>query len=370
MTWILWLLLLAGVAPLGFIFAAGCCCGCTLLLDRFTTDSLAADFDQRAGSWSVGGGVASVSSANALIVTKTAIDEPNVFAKSYVSCSSVNEAARVVNGYVDDDNYWFGEVQAGSTFGGTLKLFQRVRGPNIQRGDTVDLLTVPLPGHGAAACGTGSIAGHLLVCAHDGGLVSAYFCCGDTFCNELTSGQITGNFTWMVQYDAGSFPASSKVGMGTGIASSAVTFDDFRFARHFFADQACLHCHHCPQCRSMADQLQLTVTGLTGAGACPGMNGTYTLRRKTASDSSCTWETPANFDGIFPGRIFVVMTPETKLSVTLLATTGTRVDAITDSLESPAGSATDCASWNGLNVPNITSETCNTSTASIYVTAL
>ena len=78
----------SGRRPRGFLFAPGrkgdgtdtdsCCPGsptCTIFADDFSIDDLTANWTQQAGSWSIGSGVLTTASSNAILLENCAVPE-------------------------------------------------------------------------------------------------------------------------------------------------------------------------------------------------------------------------------------------------------------------------------------------------------
>lgn len=278
MDWLITLLMLGAWLPVAFFWTGCPCCeSCTVFSDGFGTDNLATDYDQRSGTWTVGSGTLSTTSASALLIANTAIpvSQTTAHASAAVLCATSSDAGRVVLAYSDDNNYWFAEVQAGAT-NGTLKLFQRAGGTNTQRGSTQTL--------------TG-------------------YSGGDTATVELCiyNGRVTANATFgtavaSVGYTATVTVASTKGGLGTGSGSSSVTFDQFAISKHKFEDFTCPECFGCNNCTAISEQMQLTITGVADntCNNCEAWNATWTLDYQPApavlcddnltETSACYWQ--------------------------------------------------------------------------------
>jgi hypothetical protein len=131
-----------GLVLVAFLLGNCPCCGdpCIYFQDDYSVDNLATDYDNRSGSWAVSLDLLITTSTDALIVANTEVPTgvSAVFAETQMSFTATTATGRLVIAYVDDDNYWFAEVQAGAT-DGTLKLYERSGGTNTQRGSTTTI---------------------------------------------------------------------------------------------------------------------------------------------------------------------------------------------------------------------------------------
>jgi hypothetical protein len=259
--------------PLAFFW---CCCGCKIFSDSFNADRLATKWDSRSGSWSVGSGVLTTTDADALLVTVAEVDAltDGVYLSVKITCDSENDSGAGVIAYVDDDNYWFAEIQPGAT-DGTLKLFERSGGANTQRGDTATV--------------TGFTAGDyrtLLLCYSN-----------DRILAVAANGEI-------VFYEATLTVAGTQAGVKTGSAvDTLVTFDVFDFQKHNDADgsgsggnNGCPTCATCTvicQDHLAPDEIAVTFRGFGVSAGCNSLNEvTFIL----SYIGACTWQ------GTFPNE--------------------------------------------------------------------
>jgi hypothetical protein len=255
---------------------------CTIFSDDFTTDRTATAYSIRSGSFAVSGGAMTASSATSLIVANSAASSSAtaVRAVATITPASTSDAGRLIAGYVDDNNYWFAELQTGSS-SGTLKLFQRSGGANTQRGST------------------STIAGYT------SGSKTVVLC--------LTAGAVyTMVGSNVIEFAATPTVASTKGGLGTGSISSSVSFDNFTYSKHKVQDPTCEGCSSSTTgtgsttiCRgtcldgTVHGSVQLVVTGITNGGCtdCGSLNGTFVATRKIGScsgGSACYYDTGLN----------------------------------------------------------------------------
>jgi hypothetical protein len=210
---------------------SNCGCGnCEIFSDDFSVDNLATDWDDRSGSWAVSGGDLDCTSASALIVTTADVTAGlnGVFAAVKITCATTSDIGRLVIAYVDDNNYWFAEVQPGAS-NGTLKLFQRSSGVNTQKGDTQTI---------AGFQATEQL--QLVICYSSGVVVTT---AGTNLATVSTSSSIT--------------IAGTQCGLGTGAGSSSVSFDDFSFTQHDVDNATCAFCDRA--CNPCSDGLPATI---------------------------------------------------------------------------------------------------------------
>jgi hypothetical protein len=245
-----------------------CCCQtCEIFTDDFSTDQLATEYNQRSGSWSVGSGALSTSSSLALLRCETAADggAMGVHASVSVTLATTSDKGRIVVAYVDDNNYWYAELQPGSP-NGTLKLFERSGGTDTQRGSTVSF-----PGY---TSGTKSL------CLSIGGGLA-----------------IASVDTIAVVYGTTPTLASTKAGLGTGSGITSVSFDTFEFKKHVSQVSACESCRGCAGCTSIIPQrLQVVwfdVQDFTNPPLpscdCSAAAGTWIIDRIANVSAGCAW---------------------------------------------------------------------------------
>jgi hypothetical protein len=253
-------------AGLGLVPACGGCCGsagCIIFSDNFSSDNLATDWDNRSGSWSVSGGALSSTSSSALIVTVAETDgvATGAHLTALLYMDTTSDIGLLILGYSDDDNYWFLEVQPGAA-NGTLKLFERAGGVDLQLGSTQTI--------------TGLIAGQTV-----------------TACLSIGGGAIVAQTTFGSERDSvlsfGSpAMANTAAGVGTGSGSSYVEFDDVQFKEHRADNENCGNCQvtTCTAlCTSVPASMTLTFDGFTDGGdansctCCEAANSAFVIKK-------------------------------------------------------------------------------------------
>ena len=130
-------------------FDLGCCCGeetpnpCILLTDNWSaepdSDSLGAEWDERAGDWDIVSGVAKYNSgggADAFVISTVTHTDAQMHVQATMSSSTSGTTFRLILGYIDDNNYYYAAWRNHATTG-TLKLFSRIAGVETEL-DTVD----------------------------------------------------------------------------------------------------------------------------------------------------------------------------------------------------------------------------------------
>ncbi len=171
-----------------------CCCGpgCSFFTDDFAVDDLATNYTSVSGSWSIGSGVLSIASSNAVLTGNTANpnSDSNTKISITVNIATSGDTARIILDYQNSSNYWFAEVKAGT--GAYLRIYQRSGGTNTLMRDC-----------GSFTRATGTF----------------------TFCASIYSGEMrttVGSYT--VKHSA-TF-TQTGYGLGTGTLTGTVTFDD------------------------------------------------------------------------------------------------------------------------------------------------
>lgn len=259
---------------LGMVPCPDCCpAECDILNDPFTTDNLATDWDDRAGTWTVGSGTLNTTSASALIVTtaETPTASISTYATATITCATTSDIGRLIVAYEDDDNYWFCEIQPGAS-NGTFKMFQRSGGTNTQRGSTRTV--------------TGFSAG-------DTATVCIGYTHGAMRSNALHAGANIGN-----SYTTSVTTQNTQGGCGTGAGSSDVKFDDFIFGLSKGDDTTCRYCTpplNCCSNHTPPPRMQIVVSGIIDADCTDSesLNGTF-IFNYTEADVACGGTAGAN----------------------------------------------------------------------------
>lgn len=215
-----WLLILSSlllpVVPLFFFPGCVCCTPpdpCALFSDDFAVDNLATDWDDRSGTWAVSAGLLTSTSTDALIVSTTAVpaDATAVYSEVSMSFTATTATGRLVIAYIDDDNYWFAELQAGAS-DGTLKLYERSGGTNTQRGSTATVTGLQV-----------NETMEVSLCYADGEFIAS----------------ASGIF---IEYTSTVTIGETQCGVGTGGGAGTRSFDDFAFTRHYTDVEECARC--------------------------------------------------------------------------------------------------------------------------------
>ena len=240
------------------MFMPGCwCCNtCTIFSDDFSTDRTGSDYTTVAGSFSVGSGVMTSTTSNSLIIENTARDSGATGGHSTVTMQFANAAdvGRLIDFYVDSNNYWFVELKCNGGFStdGTLKLFSRVAGVNTQQGATQTVIGL-------------QINTNVTVCLS---AASGYVMCTATVSTIASLGVA-----------ASPTAASVNGGLATGNVTSSVTFDNYSFNKHAIDDSNCAACTGCPTiCTAPPSSVSLTFAGVVaGAGphSCASSGGSF-----------------------------------------------------------------------------------------------
>lgn len=319
-----------GCAPLAFFFPGCLCCpaGCTIASDNFAADDLATNWDIRSGSPTISGGLLNAGAGTNLLIHNTAADAgaTGVFTSVVVRCTSTTDTLRLVAAYVDDNNYWYAEAQAGVS-NGTLKIFERVAGVDTQRGSTGTVTSFQV-----------NEDWELRLCLQPGAVVASMFTGG----SALSAQEVI--------YAATVTVASTKAGVG-GSEVGTVTFNDFAFEKHKVDSSTCKTCLSCSTCSTgQPYQVQVVISGIVDTFLCPAcLNGTWILTRL----NRCQWEITPICGG---RRFFLWFSTATNLQL-IESTTGFV------NWNATVTNPTDCMAWDGL-VLN-TGVTCPGSTATI-----
>lgn len=260
--------------PVAFLFpSCGCCQTCTIFSDDFSTDNLATDYTTVSGTFSVGSGVCTTTSAGALIVADAAGATGHGHATIKGKVDTSGGSFRLIGSYVDSNNYLYCELVidgASSTF----KLWKRVSGSDTQLDTTYTF--------------TGST----------GTYYTLDLCWNGTIANaSLDTSTSIQNYIY-----AGS---GNIAGFGASPNGGTATFDDLVFYKEYIDDATCISCS--PACIACSDysglpsQVQVDVTNLSDStcGACDTLNGTYVCDYIGVSkcpyySSACIYEAAAS----------------------------------------------------------------------------
>lgn len=203
------------------------CCGvgCVIFADNFNradeTPIDATNWDERVGSHSVTSNEATTTSANSLLICKTA--HPDAIASHFVAAKIkigvATNQARLVVAYTDDNNYLYAQFESASSGCGKMSLWKNVGGVHTQLG-----VDVPISGIGAG------VWTQAYACYDSGGGA------GEGWLRATSAGRRYG-----AQIDV----TGTKVGIGTGANGGTIYFDDFDYERHLRAPYNCPQCDDC-----------------------------------------------------------------------------------------------------------------------------
>lgn len=237
------------------------CCpdACSVASDDFTTDELAADYTTVAGTWAVGSGVLSTSSANAVLIHNTTLTGNFGSVSCTVKSSTTGAQGRVIGAYTDSNNFLYGRVTFNATTI-TLALFSRVGGVDTSIAST-----------GSAAYQVGSTVPVVLCWT---GQMAVFRVVGSSLCGGETT------------------LADNQGGLGTATTGGAVTFDDLGIADNNYTNEDCPSCAEpCSGCNpDYEGDYQVVIAGVTNGTFCTNCtayNGTFEVERAALSND-CT----------------------------------------------------------------------------------
>lgn len=220
-----------------------CCCGCDIVYDAFTTDSLSTTYDVDSGTWSVSSGKLRTSSANALLLAKSSVPASHSTEAFYtVSSPSSYESVRFVVSAIDSDNYLWAQVQiVPSPPRWNLQIGKRESGSDT----TIDELD-----------GVAGASGWVRVCYSDSGDLTAVYTSG----GELDTQKkiVSADVTW-------SGGTKSGVAVLGNSSPGEVTFDVLVIGKK---SSNCYECH-CNKCETgtWPGEVEIEFSGVAD-GAC------------------------------------------------------------------------------------------------------
>jgi hypothetical protein len=232
---------------LALMFGLGCCCtpSCTFVgpLD-FSSGAVTDNFSVVSGSWSIGSGVLSTTSSNAILTGL--VDNPtdaNTKIELTAKATGDGDAIRIILDYADANNYWFVEVVVGFT-SPILRIIQRSSGSNTTKATGAIVIATNANFDVCISISRGVLVAQVV---NNG---SASF--SGTFSNA----------TW---------------GIGTGSLSGTASFDDITVSH---ANDDCVSCKGlCTHCQSgiASPTLKIVVGGIANGscGDCSTWNGTH-----------------------------------------------------------------------------------------------
>jgi len=252
-------------SPKEFMFtpsgACGCDCEtCTIFADDFSTDDLSANWTQQSGTWSIGSGVLSTSSSNAILTCNTSYPGGG-FHNHVIQVSlkaSTGNSSRVIFSFDSDTGeYNYLEVYW-NTSGGSA---------SIKKSDGTTVVTASNLSFNNSSwyswkiCVTSEWASVLL---------PVYYYLGSYMSGPVTS-------------------STTTVGLGTGSTSASLSFDSFSFQRHASEMTGCPTCVTCSICTGTPPEtLYVTLPTITAGGCltCAALSGQTFVTRWYAQ---CVW---------------------------------------------------------------------------------
>lgn len=261
---------------MSFMFSPGCCCAnCTIFRDTFDVDDLTANWDQRSGTWAIAGGEMTVNAGSSVNIYDFPHPDtlPDMYVYASVKGDTEDDTARVIIGYVDDNNYFFGQIRftgAGGT--GT---------PYVRLGK-VDAGTESYLTSEVAANLDGSGWATLVLC-YSGGRLTL---------NEFDGVPPTSISDAVVSATSGVNVTltGTQCGVGVDVQTGVVTFGQFDFEYYVGGDHpTCRACReNCTYCDSGTTPyaMQITFYGVANnwCTECPDFfNDTTFLLRPTGS---------------------------------------------------------------------------------------
>jgi hypothetical protein len=252
-----------------------CCCpSCTIFSDDFTADDLATNWTQQAGSWSIGSGVLSTSSSDAILTCNTSYPGGG-FHNHVIQVSlkaSTGDRSRIIFSYVDSSNYNFVEVYWNTT-SSYVYIKQKVAG------------TISTVATSAVQSFTNGSWYDFKVCT-------------------LTNGAVVNFGTGTPTVLLGVVPTTTDVdGVGTGTITSGGDFDNFLISYVATGGNGCPQCvYDCTICTSQPppENFLVKTSGISNAACsdCAGLNGDFVLQRSAPlGGDTCHWQY------IFPSTI-------------------------------------------------------------------
>lgn len=256
------------VAPWRFLPCETCCEGCVYFTDSFNRangSDLGADWTEVGGDWSIAGNKLAITADNAAAVCGQLGDDEEVTVLVNLTFGAKGDQLQVLVDYVDPNNYWFAQYEAGDPAlnNAIVQIYQRVGGMNNLKATYSAAQIAPTA------------------------TITAVVCFGATMLNANYSLDGGATISPLVSYPATA--STSKCGLGTGICGGTVTFDDFQLSAHYDNNDACTRCRQkCDACEDdkNAERFLLVVAGLP-AGACGNhpdtcadLNASYILNPK------------------------------------------------------------------------------------------
>ena len=231
----------------------GCdCCGCSRVSDQFTTDTIS-NYSQMSGTWSIGGGQLSTSSANAVLKAVTTGLLYQQLATRFNSPD--RKPARLLGGVASGIQYIYAQVEFDSTGScGWLELRNKTAmGSDTRIGERRRLDNLDPDGwHELTLC------------------IQPY--------GDLSKTAVYATLNGACLFAELAQTPSVGAGLGTGSGTDAVYFDSFSWSDSKSTDNECPECG-CP-CEASSDDFNRENSWVTPAGS---------------DDIGCLWEKCSNF---------------------------------------------------------------------------
>lgn len=227
------------------------CCGCTIYGDEFTTDTLASNWDQVAGTWAIAGGVLSIDESDALLIANQVHPDGNYVSQVLsvdVRLAAADDLARLIILYDDSDNYLFAEFWIDANGCGRMEAFERIAGVDTSLGEFAVSFAMPLDtSHTITLC---YAAGESV---EDPGSL--------TLKAESSDGKI-----WKETVATTADLPGDQAGVGSGAtAADTIEFDNFDYQYYYDAEThpECPQCEGNEACEQHADDFNRAELGCT-----------------------------------------------------------------------------------------------------------
>jgi hypothetical protein len=244
----------------------GCHCQeaetCEIFSDDFSTDDLEENWTQVSGSWSIGSGILTTASSNAILIGNATLSE---FEPHGVECDvnignyNSGKKARILWDYQDADNYNYAEFWYNSSdlYCIYVKIVRRASGSETTIGSQY-LFTDSYP--------TGSYALAAVKICIESNMVAA---------SAKTAG---GQWSTLTKWFS---VATNTVRCGVGTAGTVgAYFDNYTLKRLNANGTLCLGCFSCAYCAASTqpNAYLMTIEGVVCAQGYPDANGSFLLR--------------------------------------------------------------------------------------------
>ncbi len=236
-----------------------CCADCEIFTDDFNrsnSTNLGGDWTETAGDWSIASNQLSIASTAAFCLTASLTFNPPYvyFAESTLP---ENSKATYIIHYEDASNYLYVEHERITGLTHNLRMFSITGG-----GSPVQLGFKGIFGEDGA----------IKACVLDGIVQVEYHVGGGVYLPAFVKVRANAD--------------GAKIGFGTTLVPSAITFDDLRIEKHELEDSNCpdceIPCENCDSDHEVPSVIQAVISGMADPtpGAddldnCPSFNGTF-----------------------------------------------------------------------------------------------